>query len=221
MTSADLSADTGTSRWNRRALQARSRVTQDLILDAAEELFAEHGIDATSVQDVAAHAGRSIGSLYHHFDTKELLVHAVIDRILDDVAGEVNAFFAPGRWDGRTLEQRLRGYLRGTLGLDRVRPGYKQIGREASLNNAETAERYWDLAQWVNNHLRALLLECRAEIGHPSPELATAVVVDQLRAMTTARVDRSGTPTETADVPDEDYIEALVDSNLAYLQVDR
>ena len=50
------------SRRNGPGQQTRSRVTQDLVLDA------------TSVQDVAKRADRSIESLYHHFETKETVV---------------------------------------------------------------------------------------------------------------------------------------------------
>ncbi len=220
MPSADASKSSE-SRWNPHACQARSRVTQDLILDSAEELFAERGIDATSVQDVAAHAGRSIGSLYHHFDTKGLLVDAVVDRIIEGVAIKVDSFFAPGRWDGHNIEQRLQGYLSNTLALDQGRPGFGQIGREASMSNAETAERYRKSSQRVNTALRDLLLECRDEIHHPVPDLAVGVVVDQVRVMTRARVDKDATPTLLLDVGDDDYVEAVLDSALAYLRVER
>ena len=46
---------------------------------AALELFVEKGFAATRLDDVAAHAGVSKGTLYLYFDSKEALFKAVIE----------------------------------------------------------------------------------------------------------------------------------------------
>jgi AcrR family transcriptional regulator len=51
---------------------ARARV-----LDAAVELFAQHGYDGTSVSQVIARAGIAKGGFYHHFPSKEALLYEV------------------------------------------------------------------------------------------------------------------------------------------------
>jgi AcrR family transcriptional regulator len=61
-----------------RADAARNR---DRLLTAAEEAFAEHGMDA-SVADIAARAGIGKGTVFRHFPTKDDLLAAVmLDRI--------------------------------------------------------------------------------------------------------------------------------------------
>lgn len=207
------------SRWDRPGQQARSRVTQDLLLDAAEELFGAQGIDATSVQQVAKRAERSIGSLYHHFETKDTVVDAVVDRILADLDVEMGMFFAPDRWTDRSIHDVLRGYLKGSLALERGRPGYKRIGIEASITSVETKARYGRNRRRVNQGLRALLLERREAIGHPDPETATAFVVDQLVAMAWARSDGDSHPTEMTENDDEVFIAEALRSALAYLDI--
>ena len=61
---------------------ARARV-----LDAAVELFAQHGYDGTSVSQVITRAGVAKGGFYHHFASKEALLYEVygdlISRQLD------------------------------------------------------------------------------------------------------------------------------------------
>ncbi len=47
------------------------------VLDAALELFAEHGYDGTSIPSVMARAGVGAGSLYRLFESKESLINAV------------------------------------------------------------------------------------------------------------------------------------------------
>ncbi len=199
-------------------MQGRSQTTQELILNAAEHLFAERGIAGTSVQDVACSAGRSIGSLYHHFDTKEVLVHAVIDRLLADMATEMEIFFADDRWTGATIADILEGYLHGVLGLDRGRPGYKRIGWEASMGNDETRSRYWATRLKANEGLRHLLLQRRHEVGHRDPALAIGLVIDQLAAMMSGRLESSFVPTELADISDEEFVALALESALTFLR---
>ena len=65
--------------WVRTGRQSRSRKTQESLLDAAEEIFFQKGADATSVADVAARAGCSVGAVYHHFRDKRALLLDLLD----------------------------------------------------------------------------------------------------------------------------------------------
>jgi AcrR family transcriptional regulator len=59
----------------------RSTGTREVILEAAERLFAERGFAATSVRDIVGEADTSAPSLYHFFGSKEkLLVELINDR---------------------------------------------------------------------------------------------------------------------------------------------
>jgi len=50
---------------------AATRARKDSVLKAALECFSEHGIDHTTIHQIQARANCSIGSLYHHFGSKE------------------------------------------------------------------------------------------------------------------------------------------------------
>ncbi|MCG7606386.1 MULTISPECIES: TetR/AcrR family transcriptional regulator [Mycobacterium] len=50
-------------------------------LSAAAELFAERGVSATSIRDIAARSKVNHGLIYRHFGTKEQLVGAVLDHL--------------------------------------------------------------------------------------------------------------------------------------------
>ncbi|MFK7764400.1 MAG: TetR/AcrR family transcriptional regulator [Roseobacter sp.] len=58
----------------------RSAETRELILDAAEHLFADRGYDGASIRDVAAQAGLQVHSIGYHFGPKESLFDAVVAR---------------------------------------------------------------------------------------------------------------------------------------------
>jgi AcrR family transcriptional regulator len=62
--------------------QQRAEETRSHILDAAGELFAERGYDATSVADICAQAGVTKGAFYHHFESKQAVFLELRDRWL-------------------------------------------------------------------------------------------------------------------------------------------
>ncbi len=55
------------------------------IIDAAVELFAEKGIEATSVQQITEKCGISKGAFYLHFKSKEQLILAILDYFMQNV----------------------------------------------------------------------------------------------------------------------------------------
>lgn len=60
--------------------EERSDRSRTAILDAALELFSHRGYGATSMRDIAATAGVSTGSVYHHFKDKESIFQALLER---------------------------------------------------------------------------------------------------------------------------------------------
>ncbi|MBV9090550.1 MAG: TetR family transcriptional regulator KstR2 [Mycobacteriaceae bacterium] len=56
---------------------------RDELLELAATMFAERGLRATTVRDIADSAGILSGSLYHHFASKEEMVDEVLRGFLD------------------------------------------------------------------------------------------------------------------------------------------
>ena len=63
------------------ASQAPTR--RDELLELAATMFAERGLRATTVRDIADSAGILSGSLYHHFSSKEEMVDELLRGFLD------------------------------------------------------------------------------------------------------------------------------------------
>ncbi|MDY6943187.1 MAG: TetR/AcrR family transcriptional regulator [Pseudomonadota bacterium] len=57
------------------------------ILDAAKELFSEHGFDGVSINAIAARAGVCKANVFHHFESKEALYRAVLERSCERFSG--------------------------------------------------------------------------------------------------------------------------------------
>jgi AcrR family transcriptional regulator len=66
------------------ARATRSERTQGRILEAAGRCFAASGYSKTTVEEIAAGAGVSKALVYHHFDGKEDVLQAVLERTLDE-----------------------------------------------------------------------------------------------------------------------------------------
>lgn len=52
------------------------------LLSAAARLFRDQGFDRTTVRDIAREVGLQSGSLFHHFATKEEILHAVMVEVI-------------------------------------------------------------------------------------------------------------------------------------------
>ena len=65
------------------AIDATSADTKTRILDAAEQLFMEHGFEATSLRSLTAAASVNLAAVHYHFGSKEELFQAVLTRRLD------------------------------------------------------------------------------------------------------------------------------------------
>jgi AcrR family transcriptional regulator len=62
--------------------QLKSERTRAVILDAAEPLFAPHGLVGVSMRQIAAAADVDLSLVAYHFESKLALYNAVIDRVM-------------------------------------------------------------------------------------------------------------------------------------------
>src|SRR4051794_41939512 len=86
----------------------RRAETRERLLAAAAELFAERGIEGSSVDAIAERAERTSGAIYDHFGGKEGLLFALLEGWVDDVAAVISAELLTAD----TLDQRLTALWR-------------------------------------------------------------------------------------------------------------
>ncbi|MCP4197032.1 MAG: TetR/AcrR family transcriptional regulator [Proteobacteria bacterium] len=65
--------------------EVRRQAYQQMILDAAERVFADHGFEAAKIQIIADVAGVSVGTIYSVFGSKSELFSTVLTRRLPDL----------------------------------------------------------------------------------------------------------------------------------------
>lgn len=69
------------SEYRQRQDETRAR-----IIDAALDLIADHGFAATSTRQISEQLGFTKAALYYHFRTKDDLLEAIVEPVLDDLA---------------------------------------------------------------------------------------------------------------------------------------
>ena len=85
-----------------------STTRREELLSIAAGLFAERGLRATTVRDIADSAGILSGSLYHHFASKEAIVDEILRGFLDALFGEYRRIVEAGLGPRETLDLLVR-----------------------------------------------------------------------------------------------------------------
>jgi AcrR family transcriptional regulator len=180
---------------------ARNRAA---VLDAAAALFREHGVEAVSMDAIAAAAGVGKGTLFRRFGDKAGLAVALLDeqeRTLQEAILFGPAPLGPGkRDDGPTPRERLRAFVAAYLDyllthLPLVRmsetasPGaryrigaYRFWHRHVSLllsgRDDPQADAHTLLAALAAEHVHAVA----TELGHTRVRQAVLALADALTA---------------------------------------
>jgi AcrR family transcriptional regulator len=89
--------------------------TRTRILDAAEELFMQHGFEGTSMRLLTAKAGVNLAAVNYHFGSKDALIEALFRRRLDPMNTERLA--ALDRLEDLSAENIIRAFVRPSLRL--------------------------------------------------------------------------------------------------------
>jgi AcrR family transcriptional regulator len=113
--------------------------TRDVILDAAERRFAEHGFAGVSVREIAADAGlRNQASLYHHFRDKRALYEAVLTRGIAPIVALVmqGANVAPAGARAKLPHEVVEPVLDRILDYLEGRPHLPRLIQRAGLDDS-------------------------------------------------------------------------------------
>jgi AcrR family transcriptional regulator len=107
-----------------RARTLRARAYREAVCEAAEQLFAERGIDATKMEDVSAAAGLSLATVYSVFSGgKSEIVH----RIHRERLGELAGFAVDEAARGAPAPDALRRAVRSAISFFVAHPDYLRM----------------------------------------------------------------------------------------------
>ena len=128
---------------------AKGRATRERIVQAAAELVAEKGAAGMSLDDVRARTGASRSQLYHYFEDRDDLVHAVIDVTADSVLdrqGELldhlDSWAGIDRWFDTLVQDQIDRQARGGCPIGCLAGQLAESDPDARAAIAAGLERY-------------------------------------------------------------------------------
>ena len=153
--------------------------TRQEILEASLELFSFQGFEATSVSQIADAVGIRKASLYSHFESKQAILDALVEEVLEQYAAR--SLFAHPRWDSLpgTPDEAVRmiaGQLRYILHDPTVSRARKLLVieqfRNAELAQMQTRQNYADVLAYFTELVKRL--GARGVLREDDPELMAA-----------------------------------------------
>lgn len=79
-----------------RRTKAESEATRESLLDAAEHVFLQRGVDNASLEEIARQAGVTRGAFYWHFKNKEDVFDAMLSRVRLPLQDMINDLLSKG-----------------------------------------------------------------------------------------------------------------------------
>jgi len=150
-----------------RPLRPVAEQNRQRLLDAAAEVFAEHGLEA-GVEEIARTAGVGMGTLYRRFPTKDALISALVHDVLTSMlkfAGE-----GAERGDGTGLEYFLEA------------ASAYQAAHSGCLRRLWNAGTEHDLVQQIRRLIDAMLADAKRH-GRVRDDITSADVTIALWAV--------------------------------------
>lgn len=98
------------------------------ILDAAEQVFGEQGLDAR-MEAIATRAGVAVGTLYNHFEDRQALVDALRASRRQQLLARLQASLAASQ--GQPLAQRLEAVLAQAVAVAAARSRFSTMMLQA------------------------------------------------------------------------------------------
>ena len=131
------------------------------ILNAALACFAEGGLEAVSIEMVRQRCGASVGSIYHHFGSKEGIIAALFFDILAEQSLSVQAPLTKARDVSAGVKALVQGYMDWVV-VQPVRARFLFQARSVVAGGpradelaAHARERNLALLAWFEPHRRA------------------------------------------------------------------
>lgn len=202
----------------RKPQQDRSRRTLEAVLDAAEALIAERGVEVLKLSDMAARAGCTTGAIYARFRDKEAVLEQLYERFVRRAMQAMDQGYATLTAEGVHLGEALTLWVRTLIAHQR---------RHWSLHNAfltriQTEEGYRlrsrELALHAARVLRQVMEQHHDRIAHDNLDQAAGMAV----LIIYATIERAITMRQPASVyipaSDNALVEELVRVLRAYLE---
>jgi AcrR family transcriptional regulator len=122
--------------------------TKRKIIDATFQLMADKGFDALSIDDIMTSIGRTKGSFYVHFKSKEELLYEVmrtrLDRGYSHMAEEIRAELSKDTCNVRSILEKVTAEVHASAGEDRLTWAFAYYHLLIHSRKDEFISKWWE-----------------------------------------------------------------------------
>ena len=157
--------------------------TKQAILESSLELFSVQGFEATSISQIAGAVGIRKASLYSHFENKQAILDALVQKVLEQY--EEHSLFARADWEKdagsipKTPDdavQMIQGQIRYILHDPAISRARKMLVIEQFQNpelaKLQTKQNYSDVLRYFTGLVRQLIRQ--GVLAEDDPEIMAA-----------------------------------------------
>lgn len=158
------------SRWTTKAVQVRSQLTLERILDATERLLKVRPFREITVAEIAQEASASPTSLYARFQNKQALLGALFERHSASQQELIGRLSDPALWKGVPLAKILKQALPAIVESFRAKQPLIRAFLEQASDDYRFRQEWAAVGEFHKSLVLRLIMDRRDEVGHPDPE---------------------------------------------------
>lgn len=153
-----------------RELERRRLKTATRIILAAEALFAEQGFNETTMRQITTAADVNLAAVNYHFRSKQGLVNAVCERLMQPLCTEIESELAQRMFDATTIsvEELLDILMRSLLNVSQINTHslavFMRLLELAYMKNQEELREFFVTEYW---HRLETFIQCLRKESAP------------------------------------------------------
>lgn len=145
-------------------LSARGEATRSALLEAAEDVFGEHGWETASIVKITERAGVSQGTFYRYFISKQ----AIFDELVTDLNRRVRRAMAEGAARGENRAEAERGGFEGFFSFTAEHPALYRVIRQAEFASPQALHLHYErIAAGYRDALAEAMDAGQISVGDP------------------------------------------------------
>ncbi len=204
--------------WVRPPVQDRSQRTLLRLLEASGELLEERSFEAIGVTDIVKRAQSSVGAFYARFASKDAVLHSLHERYSEESRATAERALDPETWQGVPLVEVIERFCDFVVRAHADKAGLRRALLIASAHDELHRARATDVSAYVTSCIKRLLVERRAELGHPDVSVAADFVHRMVFAVLDQELIFGKQPAGRRLSPDE-LVRELTHTLIGYLRI--
>ncbi len=172
----------------------------EAILEAAESVALENGLEAASAAAIAARAGVAVGTLYNYFPDRDGILAALFKARRAEIGPGLEAVAAAAT--ALPFEERLRAYTRGLLAVFDEHSNFLKLAVNADTEGAKIRGKDKTLMTQVLHHIEQIMKDGAARKLFPASRVpaVTRMLQGALKGLMLWRVSEGGLLAGDADL---------------------